>query len=469
MEQTKAPLWEKLIQFQQKERLWLHVPAHGGGAGLPEEIQASFASYAQLDLTELPGLDDLFQPTGVIAEAQALAAQLFGAKRSYFLAGGASAVVRAMILAVCNPGDVIIIPRNAHASVYQALVFSGAVPYYLPTAEKNGVPLNVTVTAVESAFQRYPNAKALFLTSPSYYGVAADLKGIAAVVRRYRAYLLVDEAHGAHFDFSAVLPDSAARYCDLRVQSWHKTLGSLTPGAVLHWHGGDFSEERLLQALQGLQTSSPPYPLLASLDLTRKKMALQGKELVDKMVENALKIRGALKGSFPFLARRDVQEQGFDLDITRLTLLTAEAGICGLAAGLSLHAAGIDVELIQPHCLLAILGPSVQKKWTARLLKAIKQLQPTGFLPSVASYPALPEVVISPRQAAYCRHREVHFTQAVGLVAAAAVVCYPPGIPLLVPGERITPAICDYLQAALQQGVQFRGLTASGQIKVCDL
>ena len=469
MKQTSAPLWEKLLQFQQKERIWLHVPAHGGGAGLPDEVKAQFTAYAQFDVTELPGLDDLFNPTGVIAEAHALAAQLFGAKRSFFLAGGASAGVRAMVLATCDPGDIILVPRNAHASLYHALVFSGATPYYLPIAEKNGVPLNVTAAAVERAFQRHPNAKALFLTSPSYFGVTADIEAIAAIVRQHQAYLLVDEAHGAHFDFSSALPVSAAKFCDLRVQSWHKTLGALTPGAVLHWQDGGIDEERLQQALQGVQTSSPPYPLLASLDLTRKKMALEGSEIAGRMVENAMEVRAALKSFFPFLTRLEVQEQGFDLDVTRLTLLTAVAGISGIAAGRYLNAAGINLELILPHCLLALLGPAFQKDWTARLLTTIRQLQPSAALSPMAVYPALPEVVIPPRQAAYCRHIEVNIEQAEGAIAAATVVCYPPGIPLLVPGERITPAVCAYLQAALQQGVQFRGLTASGQIKVCNI
>jgi arginine decarboxylase len=467
MEQTRAPLWEQITQFlHREERVWLHVPTHSGGLGLPAAIKQLFAAYARCDLTELPGLDDLFQPTGVLAEAQALAARLWQARRSYFLVNGASAGVRAMVLATCNPGDTILLARNAHGSVLQALVATGAIPRYLPVAETAGFPLNVTVEAVKAGFKQYPEAKALLITSPSYFGVTADLAAIAEVVHQARALLLVDEAHGAHLDFSAALPASAGEYCDLRVQSWHKTLGALTPGAVLHWQGGDVDEERLQTALQGAQTSSPPYPLLLSLDLVRQRMALEGKTLIGEMVQQALLVRQAVEAYFPLLTPSQVQSLGFGLDITRVTMLTAQIGVCGLEAGQQLGQLGIDLELIQPDCLLAIVGPGYQTQWTEKLADSLARLQLKTADRQLPKLPPVPELVLTPREAVYRQSVLIPYQAAAGKVAAAMVVCYPPGIPLCLPGERITPALVAYLADALQQGVAFRGLTKDGQLKV---
>lgn len=467
MEQSRAPLWEKIIQFNQNEgRAWLHVPTHGGGPGLPAALGQLFAAYAKFDLTELPGLDDLFHPTGVLAEAQALTAQLWQARRSYFLVNGASAGVRAMVLATCNPGDTILIARNAHGSLAQALVSVGAMPRYLPVAEVDGFPLNVTVEAVKEGFRRYPQAKALLLTSPSYFGVTANLAAIAEVVHQAQALLLVDEAHGGHLDFSDELPAAAGQFCDLRVQSWHKTLGALTPGAVLHWQQGQVDEDRLQTALQGVQTSSPAYPLLASLDLVRQRMALAGKELVGQMVEQAQKLREAVQAYFPLLTPPQVQPLGLGLDITRVTILTAQAGVCGLELGEKLAQQGIDLELMQPDCALAIIGPGYQEQWTEKLAKSLASLRLTPTYMLLPPLPPVPELVLTPREAAYRQHVTIPYQKAAGKVAAALVVCYPPGIPLCLPGERITSALITYLRGALQRGVIFRGLTQDGQLKV---
>ncbi|HZK25210.1 MAG TPA: aminotransferase class I/II-fold pyridoxal phosphate-dependent enzyme [Oscillospiraceae bacterium] len=467
MEQTRAPLWEKITEFKQKKgRVWLHVPTHGGGRGLPPLMGPIFSAYAQLDLTELPGLDDLFHATGVLAEAQDLTARLWQARRSYFLVNGASAGVRAMVLATCNPGDTILIARNAHGSLAQALVSVGVIPRYLPVAEVEGFPLNVTVEAVKEGLRRYPQAKALLLTSPSYFGVTANLAAIAEVVHQTQALLLVDEAHGGHFEFSDQLPTAAGQHCDLRVQSWHKTLGALTPGAVLHWHRGAVDEDRLQTALQGVQTSSPPYPLLVSLDLVRQRMALEGKELVGQLIEQALALRLAVGKHFPLLTPSLVQSLGFELDITRVTILTAQAGVCGLAVGQQLAQQGIDLELIQPDCVLAIVGPGYREQWTARLAKSLAGMQLTSANLQLPALPPVPELVMTPREAAYRQHVTIPYQAAAERVAAAMVVCYPPGIPLCLPGERITSALITYLTGALELGVNFRGLTKDGQLKV---
>ncbi len=445
----------------------MHVPGHGGGGGIPSHLPLLFKELAKYDLTELAGLDDLHNPSGVIRDAQELAAAAFAAEESYFLVNGASSGVMAMLLAVCGPGDKVLVPRNAHSSVYHGLIFSGAEPWYLPVAEDGGFPLNVTVDAVSEGFRCCPGAKALIVTSPSYYGVCADIKEIEKVVRRNNAILLLDEAHGAHFGFSDKLPP-AGLSADLRVQSWHKTLGALTPGAVLHRQGGQIDSFRLRAALRSVQTSSPSYPLLLSLDAARKQMALQGRELWDSVCCMAETLRDSLKGVIPLLEREAVRDKGFDLDITRLTLLTGTAGINGITASGLIREAGVDTELAYVDHVLAILGMGFSALELEKVTSAFKQLKGLDGGEAVV-FPAVPaaEPVLSLRQAWFSPSRNVSLRDAVGEVSATFVVPYPPGIPVLAVGERVSEKAADYLEAAVTGGIELRGLDSYGRLRIC--
>lgn len=470
MEQTRLPIWEQIKKYQPKDRVWLHFPGHGGGLGLPAgEAAAAFAGVARFDLTELPELDDLHNPTGAIAEAQELAAAVWHADKTYFLANGSSAGVLAMVLAACNPGELILAPRNAHGSFYHALILSGAVPRYLPVAEQNGLPFNVTPETVRAAFARHPQAKALFLTSPGYNGICAEVPEIAAIVRSYGALLLLDEAHGAHLGFSRRLPPSFGHLADLRVQSWHKTLAALTPGAVLHQHGVQVDQHRLRFALQLVQTSSPSYPLLLSLDAVRREMALRGEAVADEMAEKAGKLRAAVIKLLPLLTENELAPAGFRLDTTRLTILTGKAGVCSFAAARQLLEEGIDLELVQEGSLLAVVGPGFQVENVERVGTVLSGLTRQKFEMS-RTIPSLPhpDVVLSPREAFYCAFGFATLQDARGKIAAATVASYPPGIALVAPGERITDEVIAYLQLASRAGVCFRGLDQEGRIKICD-
>jgi len=469
MDQSRLPIWEQVKKYQPKGRVWLHFPGHGGGFGLPAgEAAAAFAQVARLDLTELPELDDLHSPTGAIAEAEELAADVWHADKTYFLVNGSSAGVLAMVLAACGPGELILAPRNAHGSFYHALILSGAVPRYLPVAEQNGLTLNVTPKAVQEAFARYPQARALFLTSPGYNGICAQVAEIADIVRSYGALLLLDEAHGAHLGFSRSLPASAGHLADLRVQSWHKTLAALTPGAVLHQHGARINQHRLRSALQLVQTSSPSYPLLLSLDAVRREMALKGEAVADEMARKAAQLRFAIAKLLPLLTETELAPAGFRLDTTRVTVLTSEAGICSFTAARQLVKFGIDLELVQAGALLAVVGPGFQGKDVKRVVTALSSL--TQQKPEKnKALPPLPQadVVLSPREAFYCLSRYVSLQDARGQIAAATVASYPPGMPLVAPGERITNDVITYIQEASRAGVCFRGLDGEGRIKIC--
>jgi arginine/lysine/ornithine decarboxylase len=465
MDHTRLPLWEAVLAHAAASRIRLHLPGHGGGPGLPPELRSLCPEYAYLDLTELPGLDDLHDPAGPILEAEEMAASLWQARRSFYLVNGSTAGVLAMVLATCGPGDTLLLPRNAHLSAYHALVLSGARPVYLTLAtDGQGFPLNITAAVVEQALERYPAAKALLVTSPSYFGVCADLAAIAAATRRHGVLLLLDEAHGSHLDFHPEMP-APGRNASMRVQSWHKTLGALTPGAVLHLHSEQSGQARLRAALRWVQTSSPSYPLLLSLDAVRKRMALSGRELFDELYQNVAYLRGKLRAELPLLEREALKEAGFDLDILRITILCGAAGIDGRQASHLLAQRGVNVEQAQKGILLLVAGPGLSRCDAEKVVRAFDRL-PCKRVPAVFDCYPEPLVAVLPREAAFAPQESVLLAQAEGRISASLVAVFPPGIPVLAPGEIVTRPVIDYLAAAGDAGMVLRGLEPQGKLRV---
>ena len=465
MDHTRLPLWEAVLAHAAASGIRLHLPGHGGGPGLPPELRRLCPEYARLDLTELPGLDDLHDPSGPILEAEEMAAFLWQARQSYFLVNGSTAGVLAMVISTCGPGDTLLLPRNAHLSAYHALILTGARPVYLPVAtDAQGFPLNVTAAMAEQALAQYPAAKALLVTSPSYFGVCADLAEIASVTRRFGTHLLLDEAHGSHLDFN---PELAApgRNASLRVQSWHKTLGALTPGAVLHLHSSQVDPVRLRAALRWLQTSSPSYPLLLSLDAVRKQMALAGRELFGELYRNAAFLRERLRANLPLLEGEALKDAGFDLDILRVTLFSGAAGIDGRQAACLLAQRGVNVELAQKSILLLVAGLGLGRREAAKVVRAFDRLPQEQPRAAFAAAPE-PFVAVLPREAAFAPYESVPLVQAEGRVAASLVAVFPPGTPVLAPGELVTRPVLDYLAEAGDAGMVLRGLEPQGKLRV---
>ena len=475
-----APLLEQLLRSSQRDTVPGHTPGHKGGRGIPDPLRHAWGlGVFQADLPELVELDNLLDPQGIIAEAQALTAQLVQADRTWFLVNGSSLGLMAAIVATCgfDPGAKIILPRNVHRSVIAGLILSGATPIFVTPAYDPDwdlvLPLTATapdptVGSIAEAIHHHPDARAVLILSPTYEGLCADVPSIAQVCHRAGMPLLVDEAHGAHFGFHPALPRSAlAGGADVVVQSAHKTLGALTQAAWLHLQHDRVQGDRLHHALQLLHTSSPSYLLLASLDGARQQMATQGESLWQTVVDLASQVRSSL-AHHPHL--RVLGSPGLPrgvsgpLDPTRLMVDVRGLGLTGFEADDWLNETqGVIGELPSLSHLTFILGLGLDQGQCDRLVNAITHLPLNPHPTPPPPLPPLPPntyqvPALTPRQAQSYPQVAVPLEDAVGQISGELVCPYPPGIPLLLPGEIIRPECLSLLQRIKAQGGGITGL-----------
>lgn len=464
MQQYQAPLWAGLKLYKNEKITPFHMPGHKAGrAFTPEWNEILSGSF---DVTEVPGTDDLHHPKGIIQEAEILAARAFGADNSFFLVNGTSCGVMAMLLAVLSPGERVIVPRNVHRSILNGLIFSGAVPVYIKpeTENKWGMALGVTPESVQQALLNYPDSKAVFLVSPTYYGVVPELERIIDLVHSSGKPVLVDEAHGAHLAFHPELPPSSLFYgADLSAQGAHKTLSSLTQSAFLHQKGDLVDFERVKQALRLVQSTSPSYLLMASLDLARRQMAEFGRSMLDRTLFQARKARTLIKNlsGFAALGPEESGRAGFKtLDETKLTVLTDKTGFTGWEIDRILRQRyGIQAELAAYQHLLFMFTIGTTDEDVALLLQALQELDGKGELfCSSIDFSFIPEQVLSPREAYFQDRESLPLAEALGRIAGESVVPYPPGIPVLVPGERIDALVLECLQELKQNKQNIQGM-----------
>ncbi|NJK38359.1 MAG: aminotransferase class V-fold PLP-dependent enzyme [Oscillatoriales cyanobacterium RM2_1_1] len=476
LDQTQTPLLDQLKHSARRSHSAFYAPGHKGGQGISQSLRDLLGIQVfQADLPELPELDNLFAPTGVIQQAQALAAEAFGAEQTWFLTNGSTAGVIGAILATCGfaddpgHGQKIIVPRNAHQSVISGLVLSGAIaifvtPDYDPDWDLVGP---VSPESIAQALEVHPDARAVLIVSPTYQGICSDVGAIGQIVHQYNIPLLVDEAHGPHFGFHPDLPDSALSWgADLVVQSTHKVLGAMTQAAMVHVQGDRINRQSLSRALQLVQSTSPSYLLLASLDAARQQMATQGKVLLARTLQLAGQAQAqlqAIAGIEPFqLAFPAGRDGHIQLDPTRLTVRVTDLGLRGYEADEILHQhLGVTAELpnLKHLTFILSLGNTVQD--IENLVQGFRHLA-QRHCPgnAVDKFPA-PSVAreifqtiesIIPRTAFFARTVMRGADQAVGCVSSEWVCPYPPGIPSLLPGERITLEAIDYLRQVLAWG-----------------
>lgn len=340
--QAKTPILDALWECANKNHAPFYTPGHKRGQGISQQLVDCLGTVFLADLPELPELDNLFAPQGVIQEAQELAAAAFGAEKTWFLVNGSTCGVEAAILATCAAGDKIILPRNVHYSAIAGLILSGAIPIFVyPEYDPElDIAHSITPAGVTNALQQHPDAKAVMMVYPTYYGVCGNVEAIASLAHQYNIPLLVDEAHGPHFAFHPELPTPAlAAGADLTVQSIHKVLAAMTQASMLHVQGSRVDRDRVSKSLQLLQSTSPSYLLLASLDAARQQMAIQGRQLMARTLQLADSAKNRIN-QIPGLSVLQPAKTtpGFiALDRTRLTVTVSGLGLTGFEADEIFH------------------------------------------------------------------------------------------------------------------------------------
>jgi arginine/lysine/ornithine decarboxylase len=478
-EQLRTPLFDAMVSLAESRKVSFHTPGHKSGKGISTRFRKFVGpKIFTIDLTTLDEVDSLQNPTGVIKEAQELAAKAAGADRSYFLVNGTTVGNHAMVASTTGPGETILIARNCHRSVLTGLIVSGARPVFFPPVFDRDLKLtlNVTFEAAKAAIDDNPDARAILVTSPNYYGLCADIERIIPYARGKGMIALVDEAHGPHLKYHPKLPRCALEAgADLCVQSTHKIVGGMTQASMLHAKADRIDIEDVTKTLKLLQTTSPSYILMASLDLARMQMATEGKKLLNraiKLAEDARVQINTIPGITCFGKERAKAVEMADMDVTKLTITVSDLGLSGYHVSQILNTRfGIQVEMADPFHVLVIVSIGDRQDDLARLVEALKQIAAeTGLqralLPLDKVHPPVlaNRSVMTPRDAFYSDTELVSVDQAAGRVSAEIVTVYPPGIPLLVPGEEVSREAIDYLSSMAGLGAIIDGLSANNAL-----
>ena len=464
----RAPLMECIENFQQRLRAPFYCPGHKGGRSLPTELSGSLGEF---DLNNLPDTDTLHCPSGPIREAELLLADAYGVRRSFFMVGGSSLGNMAAVMSAVGPGEKVLVQRNAHKSVIAGIIHCGAIPVWLaPTWDSRfGIGHGLSMETVERAIQEHSDARAMIVLNPTYFGVVADFASIARRAASTDMILIADEAHGPHFRFGSGYPQAAENAgADIVVQSTHKILSGLSQAATLHLCSEKVDESRVQAALQALQTTSPNFAIMASIDLARRQMMHDGRSRLADMLALANYARSEIQAipGIEVMGWEHVMGAGSGfttLDRTKLLIDTSKLGWSGSEAQRFLNREfGVQPELSGPGYVLCIMTLGSIEEDVHHLLRGLDALSHT-CPPAFADFRSLneiacrttehlPEAVMSPREAFYARQRFVSPRQALGCISGEVITPYPPGIPVIMPGERFSQDIIELLEAVQRSG-----------------
>ncbi len=466
LSQERAPIYEALEEFKKMRVVPFDVPGHKRGRGNPELTRLLGEACVSMDVNSMKPLDNLCHPVSVIREAEELAAQAFGAAHAFLMVGGTTSAVQSMILSVAKRGDEIILPRNVHRSVMGAMVLCGAIPVYVNPEcdDRLGIPLGMSVAAVKKAIEEHPRAKAILVNNPTYYGICSDIRSIVKLAHEKGMLCLADEAHGTHFYFGEGLPVSAmAAGADMAAVSMHKSGGSLTQSSLL-LTGPAVSAGYVRQIINLTQTTSGSYLLLSSLDISRRNLALRGKEAFARVVELANYARkeiNAIGGYYAYSRELINGDSIYDFDVTKLSVNTLDVGLAGIEVyDLLRDEYDIQIEFGDLGNILAYLSIGDRPREIERLVSALSEVRrrfgrdKSGLMKQEYIDP---EVAVSPQDAFYSEKESLPIRETAGRVCSEFVMCYPPGIPILAPGERITKEILDYIEYAKRKGCSMTG------------
>ena len=464
--QEKMPIYEALQKYKEMRIVPFDVPGHKQGKGNKELTQFLGERCMSIDVNSMKPLDNLCHPISVIREAEELAADAFGAKHAFFMVGGTTSAVQAMVMTACKRGDKIIMPRNVHRSAINALVVCGAVPIYVnPGVNKElGIPLGMAYEDVETAILKHPDAKAVLVNNPTYYGICSPLEKITKLAHAHNMLVLVDEAHGTHFYFHDELPASAMSVgADMSAVSMHKTGGSLTQSSFLLINN-KVSKGYVRQIINLTQTTSGSYLLMSSLDISRKNLALNGKDIFDRVIDLASYARREINkigGYYAFGKELINGDTIYDFDVSKLSIHTRDIGLAGIEVyDLLRDDYDIQIEFGDIGNVLAIISVGDKDLAIERLISALSEIKrrytkdQSGMLDHEYINPL---VEMTPQEAFYSSKRSVEMEKSVDEIASEFVMCYPPGIPILAPGEKITQEILDYIAYAKEKGCFLTG------------
>ncbi len=466
LDQTRVPIKTALTEFEKQRVVPFDVPGHKRGKGNPELTDFLGAKCMSLDVNSMRPLDNLCHPVSVIREAEELAADAFGANYAFFMVGGTTSAVQAMVLTTAKRGEKIILPRNVHRSVINAMILNGAVPVYVNPAldRRLGISLGMSVSDVERAIKENPDAKAVFVNNPTYYGICSDIRTIARLAHENGMLLLADEAHGTHFYFGEGLPVSAMEAgADMASVSMHKSGGSLTQSSFL-LTGKNMNENYVRQIINLTQTTSGSYLLLSSLDISRQNLACNGKEIFNRvkyLTDYARSEINSIGDYYAYSSEIINHDSIFDFDTTKLSINTLDVGLAGIEVyDILRDDYDIQAEFGDMGNLLAYVSVGDRERDIERLCGALSEIRrrykrdKSGLL--TREY-INPTVVKSPQEAFYAKKKSLPIEDTAGLVAGEFVMCYPPGIPILAPGERITSEILEYISYAKEKNCFLTG------------
>lgn len=464
--QERAPIYEALEKFSRQRVVPFDVPGHKRGRGNPELAKLLGEKCVSMDVNSMKPLDNLCHPVSVIRDAEKLAADAFGAESAFLMVGGTTSAVQSMVMSVVKAGEKIILPRNVHRSVMGALVLCGAVPVYVnpETDARLGIPLGMSLKQLERTIECTPDAKAILVNNPTYYGICSDLRSIVKLAHEHNMLVIADEAHGTHFYFGEGLPVSAmAAGADMAAVSMHKSGGSLTQSSLL-LAGSRVNGDHVRQIINLTQTTSASYLLLSSLDISRRNLALRGKEAFARVIELADYAREEINDVGGWYAYGKELVNGdsiFDFDRTKLSVYTLDVGLAGIEVyDILRDEYDIQIEFGDLGNILAYLSIGDRKRDVERLVSAMSEIRRlyekdrTGMMENEYISPV---VAVTPQYAFYSPKQSLPLEETAGRICSEFVMCYPPGIPILAPGERVTSKILDYIRYAKEKGCQMTG------------
>ncbi len=466
LDQNRAPLMEALSELRATRVVPFDVPGHKRGKGNPELMAFLGRDCLNVDVNSMKPLDNLCHPVSVIAEAEALAAEAFHAAHAFFMVGGTTSSVQSMVLEACKPGDELILPRNVHRSAINALILSGAVPVYVNPEldERLGIPLGMRLDSVQKTIHAHPYAKAVFINNPTYYGICSNIEAIAQVAHENGMLLLADEAHGTHFSFGKDMPPSAMEAgADMAAVSMHKSGGSLTQSSLL-LAGPNINADHLRQIINLTQTTSGSYLLLVSLDISRKNLALNADTIFSRVQEMTSYARDEINliGDYYAYGKELVNGDSiYAFDETKLCVNTLGLGLAGIEVyDILRDEYDIQAEFGDLGNILAYISVGDRERDIERLVGALADIRrryKRQTTEAIHHQYIEPEVCLSPREAFYAEKESRPADRCAGQIAGEFVMSYPPGIPILAPGERITPDILAYIRYAKEKGCTLTG------------